>query len=184
MNQWVISDNHFRHARIWGFTDFQGKRIRPEFDNPRDGDAYMIEMWNQTVKPEDHLWHGGDFCMGNDQHWLDIGPRLNGHKRLIPGNHDKLQHAYNFRAAGFEKVCGAKEIQVAGLRLLFTHYPVHDSCLFKRDGNVHGHTHQNEPPSLRHFNVSVERLGYKPMHIEDLAKIVKERLELYRETHP
>lgn len=34
----------------------------------------------------------------------------------------------------------------------------------------HGHTHVNNLPDKRYFNVSVEQLDYTPIHIEELAK--------------
>ena len=103
---------------------------------------------------------------------------MNGHKRIVPGNHDKVGPNV-YAEAGFQKLCGAKELQVAGLRLLCTHYPVHESSLFNRSASIHGHIHEKEPPTLRHYNVSVERIDYTPLHVEELAKRVKERLEQY-----
>ncbi len=144
----------------------------------------MIERWNSVVKSQDHVWHLGDFCMANGQHWIDIGKRLNGHKRIVPGNHDTC-NIETYKAAGFQKLQGAKEMQVAGLRLLCSHYPLHVSSLFKRDANIHGHIHEKESPSSMigedgkvksWFNVSVERIAYTPIHIEEVAKIIKEKI--------
>ena len=174
----LISDTHFRHGNIYSFVGLDGQRIRNQFTSAEEGDAYMIQAWNDTVKPEDHIWHLGDFCMAGPQHWANVGQRLHGHKRIIPGNHDKVSIT-TYKDAGFQKLCGAKELQIGGLRLLCTHYPAHESSLFNRDASIHGHTHEKEPPTLRHFNVSVERIGYKPLHVEELAKIVKGRLEIY-----
>ena len=178
INHWIISDTHFRHGAIYSFLGLDGQRIRHQFKDVAEGDAFMIQAWNDIVKPEDHIWHLGDFCMGSPQSWIDIGRRLHGHKRIIPGNHDRVG-AQTYASAGFQKLCGAKEWKIGGLRLLCTHYPVHESSLFNRDASIHGHTHEKEPPTLRHYNVSVERIGYKPMHVEELAKIVKERLLIY-----
>ena len=173
---YIISDTHLRHQNIYKFTDRFGNRIRPQFTSAEEGDAYMIQAWNDTVKPTAHVWHLGDFCMAGPEHWIGVGKRLNGHKRLVLGNHDIVQHVSTFKDAGFQKVQGAKELQIAGLRMLCTHYPVHESSLFKRDCNVHGHIHQNNSPSLRHYNVSVEKISYRPIHVEDLAKRVRLQL--------
>lgn len=181
-NIWLISDTHFRHSNIYKFLATDGTRVRKEFGDVAEGDAYMIAHWNALVKPQDHVWHLGDFCMGNPIWWLDVGPRLSGHKRIIPGNHDQVPIDI-YKKAGFQKLQGAKEIQIDGLRLLCSHYPLHPSSLFNRDWNIHGHTHEKpSPPSFvddkgKHkgwFNVSVERIGYKPIHIEDLVKQLKE----------
>lgn len=185
---YVTSDNHFRHGNIYKFIGYDGQRVRKEFESCAEGDLAMIELWNQTVKPEDHVWNLGDFMMGSNgwarEECISIAKRLNGHKRLILGNHDCLD-VRTYRDAGFQKVVGAKEIQVAGLRLLCTHYPAHESSLFKRDGSVHGHTHEKpDLPSVvgsdeklkSWMNMSVERTGYKPVHIEEIAKLMKEKL--------
>lgn len=34
--------------------------------------------------------------------------------------------------------------------------------------NVHGHIHQNNSPSHRHINISVEKTDYKPVNIDEL----------------
>ena len=50
----------------------------------------LVNNWNSVVKPEDHVYHLGDFCFGNVEKWnwcLEPG-RLNGHIHLILGNHD------------------------------------------------------------------------------------------------
>ena len=34
--------------------------------------------------------------------------------------------------------------------------------------NVHGHLHRQSPPSPRHWNMSVERIGYRPVRLDRL----------------
>ena len=48
-----------------------------------------------------------------------------------------------------------------GWMVRFTHQPLED--LADGELNVHGHIHQNPPPSPRHFNASVERIDYRPV---------------------
>ena len=36
--------------------------------------------------------------------------------------------------------------------------------------NIHGHIHNNDSPSPKHKNVSVEVINYTPLNIEDLVK--------------
>jgi len=62
--------------------------------------------------------------------------------------------------------------------MLLTHIPVHESVLYEgrfrnfpdNPLNVHGHLHQNDPPSDKHRCVSVEQIDYTPIHIEDVRK--------------
>ena len=76
-DHWICSDQHYRHARIYGFTGLDGvTRIRERFKDVFEGDAFMIQAHNDIVKPEDHCWFLGDFCMGSptivDRHWTPV----------------------------------------------------------------------------------------------------------------
>ena len=147
----------------------------------------MIQAWQDTVKPQDHVWHLGDFMIHQNgwarEECIKIGKRLAGHKSLVLGNHDRLD-VRTYRDAGFQKVLGAKELHTQGMRLLFSHYPLHQFSLFKRDACIHGHIHEKaSPPAIldhdgkikRWFNVSVERIGYKPIHVDELVKLLQEQ---------
>ena len=44
--------------------------------------------------------------------------------------------------------------------------------------NVHGHVHRNESPSrIRHINVSVEQLNYRPAKLSDIRRLARRLLE-------
>lgn len=67
---WVISDTHFGHGNIYRFTwtPVQGGpevRIRPEFANSVEGDSEMVKRWNAVVRPDDHIYHLGDYAMNH-----------------------------------------------------------------------------------------------------------------------
>lgn len=49
----------------------------------------MINNWNNKVGPDDLIFHLGDFAFGGSELWNSILPKLNGHKVLIIGNHDR-----------------------------------------------------------------------------------------------
>ena len=51
----------------------------------------MIDRWNSVVRPNDIIYHLGDFAFG--RHNIKIAERLNGKKRLIMGNHDTYSTA-------------------------------------------------------------------------------------------
>jgi calcineurin-like phosphoesterase family protein len=63
--------------------------------------------------------------------------------------------------------------------ILMSHVPLHESGLMRgatRDKpmlNVHGHIHQNKSPKGPYHCVCVEQTDYRPVHIEELAKIAK-----------
>ncbi len=175
---WVTSDQHWHHANILKFRDGQGSLIRPEFSSVEEMDAYMVEKWNEVIKPGDIAYHLGDVFVGNKDAFKAMWPKLHGSKRLIVGNHDDIR----FMSSGgfFKKVTMWRMFPEH--RLLFSHVPVHESSLERGGGssrlvNIHGHIHQNDSPPGRYINVCVEKTGYAPVHIEDLAAQAKVILE-------
>jgi len=175
-NIWVISDTHFNHANILKFEDRVGKAVRGQFSSVEDMNEHMIQRWNEVVKPGDKVYHLGDVVFGDNKvEWLDTHmPRLMGSKRLVFGNHDEPSHFVgkgHFQKTSLWRIF--KEFNI-----LLTHVPVHESTVMEGRGgsirpmlNVHGHIHQNESPSQFHHCVCVEHTDYRPVNIEDLAKI-------------
>lgn len=156
---WVISDTHFGHRNTIEYCD------RP-FKNTNEMDIQMLGRWNEVVKPEDKVYHLGDVYIGGGRNYIEaILKRLNGHKRLILGNHDsgKDQILQKY----FEKIDVWRHFKEFGL--LLTHVPVHESTLnSKTPMNIHGHIHQNKSPTEHHRCVCVEHINYRPINIEEL----------------
>ena len=93
--EWVTSDNHFGHSAIIKYCN------RP-FKDAKHMNNVMIKRWNRVVKPDDTVYHLGDFALCSKKQKIKIFNQLNGHKILILGNHDKTI-AHN-ESIGFEKV--------------------------------------------------------------------------------
>lgn len=160
----VISDTHFGHVNILAFCGLDGQRIRPQFASVEEMNEHIVDRWNATVRPQDHVYHLGDVAMRKDQ--LGIVKRLNGHKRLVLGNHDIFE-AKDYLAAGFSKVFGARVLD----GWLMTHFPVHLASRGRFRGNVHGHIHERPAPVGGYVNVSVEAVGYTPVALEALESL-------------
>jgi len=169
---WFISDTHFNHSNILNFTDSEGKKFRGDiFSDTEHMNETMIENWNKMVKPTDKIYHLGDVYFGNDQAANNILRRLNGHKRLIIGNHDKV-HKKSILLDHFDSV----KMWWPFEGMIFTHVPIPRLHMRTRSGsgfNFHGHTHQNPPATEFHFNLSVERINFTPIHLDELKKIAK-----------
>lgn len=164
MRLWVISDTHFHHDNIYKFTRADGTtRVRPEFANAREGDRAMVERWNAVVRPDDHVWHLGDVTMGNN---LSLIALLNGHKRLLLGNHDKCK-VRQYVEAGFQKVQAYRFCDRWGI---LSHIPIHPMSLGHRI-NIHGHTHERDEFGPQYRNVSVERINYTPVLLESFRPV-------------
>lgn len=177
MTIWYTSDSHFDHANIIKYSG------RP-FKDVEEMNEAMIERWNAVVSPSDHLWHLGDLTMHRQigQIKYRILDRLNGHKRLILGNHDMdtIAHYTQF----FEKIKGSHVHD----NMLFTHIPVHPRSVGRFKAIVHGHTHNQiyepvtrlvhkftggpakepVPVDVPFINVCVEVTDYRPISLEEL----------------
>lgn len=182
-NLWFISDTHWSHSSILKFKDDEtGIFTRPEFTDVNHMDECMMDLWNQNIKPQDKVWHFGDVFFGSFENYRDnIHKKLNGHKRLILGNHDKDPRLVGL----FDKFCSVRRFDEFGF--VGTHIPIHtDSCYSHRQQkqmiNVCGHIHTRPAPTLLHHNICVERTGYKPLHIDELKLIVKQKTDAYEAT--
>lgn len=169
-NLFFISDTHFGHANILKFTiNESGTLLRPGFKDVNHMDEAIIQNWNKVVRPQDHVYHLGDVAMS--RRFLPIVKRLNGHKRLIFGNHDIFDYKH-YAEAGFEKLMGLRVLD----RIIFSHIPVHENQLSRFKLNVHGHTHINVVrnavghPDKRYKCVCVEQVNYTPVPFEELKK--------------
>jgi len=165
----IISDTHFSHSNILTFKDKDGTKIRPEFSTVTEMDEYMLEQWNSTVKPTDHVIHVGDVIFGNPDLYNRILGKLNGEKTLIMGNHDHDAKYFQPWFKNIKSILSTRNYFEKDL--VFSHYPLMDRS-FKygtREAlNIHGHIHTDKLDSTSHVNVCVEHTKYKPIHIEDI----------------
>ena len=66
----------------------------------------LITNWNNVVKPNDTVFHLGDFAFGGSYIWNNVLSRLNGNIHLILGNHDEknIREGYmtKFKYVGYQ----------------------------------------------------------------------------------
>ncbi len=94
---WFTSDTHYYHSNIIKYCN------RPYKDVEEMNEA-LIRNFNAVVRPEDTVYHLGDFGFSHVDKLKYILSRLNGNKVLIYGNHDKVirgasgafQSSFNF----------------------------------------------------------------------------------------
>ncbi len=181
---WFTSDTHFSHQNmVEKFKLPDGSPARA-FASVEEMDETMIERWNEVVKPHHHIYHLGDVTMHRQvgQIRYHILNRLQGHKRLLLGNHDadKVQNYLEW----FEKIYASRVID----RILFTHIPVHPESLGSFKANVHGHLHHrcltpvtvtdhkghgDKERQVPYINVCVEKTAYRPISLEEIQTLVK-----------
>lgn len=166
-NVFFISDHHFHHSNILKFTN-DGKIFR-NFQDVVDMDNHMVVAWNSVVGPGDKVYHLGDFAFGKNP---SIAGELRGDKILIKGNHDRFRCSEYLRY--FRDIRGT---DIRGdLGIIMSHVPIHPDSLRYNYPNVHGHLHCNTVPDPRYFNVSVERLNYRPIELGELKAQIKNAL--------
>ena len=71
MAVWFTADTHFGHAGALSL-------YRRPFASIAEMNATMIDRWNQTVGPDDDVWHLGGFAFRNSKAVSSYASRLNG----------------------------------------------------------------------------------------------------------
>lgn len=173
----LISDPHFGHDGVCKFLREDGTKLRP-WDNANEMDEALIKNWNEIVRPQDKIYILGDVSMRKEN--LSILKRLNGHKRLVRGNHDIFDTKEYLKY--FDDIYGVRVLE----DMILSHIPLHGNSITNRyNVNTHGHLHAgfvkdtNGLPDSRYFNVSVEQINYTPISLEDLRIKIKEKKDQY-----
>ncbi|KQO68725.1 metallophosphoesterase [Methylobacterium sp. Leaf87] len=81
----LTADSHFGHKSV----------LSPRINNQRpfvsieEHDEALVAAWNAVVRPDDIVWHLGDFAHKcHLDYAAGIFSRLKGRKHLVRGNHD------------------------------------------------------------------------------------------------
>jgi calcineurin-like phosphoesterase family protein len=158
MSTHFTADTHFGDHRTINIH-------RRPFSGAAEMDACLIDRWNATVRPDDTVWHLGDFA----RRASDVPAlleRLNGVKHLVRGNNDPDGTA---AAAGWASVRDYVELAFGGFALVLCHYPFRSWNGQSRGSiNLHGHSHGRLKPVLRQFDVGVDPNGFTPVPLERL----------------
>ena len=153
----VVSDTHFFHEKIIGWSRTQYKTVD-------EMNEEIIRIWNSKINPEDTVLHLGDFAFGTDLEAIEnVIKRLNGNISLILGNHDtsfKVKELY----VRYFKILGSLTMG----KYYFSHEPLHFEAInpaqLRSDGrqaviNVHGHLHNGNHCSDNHINCCLDVVG-------------------------
>lgn len=175
----LTSDTHFGHTGVCKFMQADGvTKLRP-WDNADEMDDEMVRRWNETVRPNDKVYHLGDVVINRKS--LSTLHRLNGDKVLIKGNHDifRLEEYTPY----FRDIRGSHVMN----GLILTHIPVHPAQLYRFGCNIHGHMHSNRVEMVdqhtgngtkidpRYFSVCVEQTDFRPILFEDVLKRIRDQ---------
>lgn len=195
---WFTSDTHFDHEKILIYNPARQRhwpdtliRTAPNHKTGEMESVYninlmnegLIENWNENVKPNDIVYHLGDFSFGSTENTIKIIRRLNGLKHFVSGNHDKVIHTSAVAKSLFESVKDYEELRIdKKTKIVMFHFPIltwngghHGAWHF------HGHTHNSLPPEGRRVDVGVDstavtgRAEHRPFNLDEMRRYMKNK---------
>jgi calcineurin-like phosphoesterase family protein len=165
--QVFVSDTHLGHAGI----------LSPRMQNPRPfasikaHDETLIANWNAVVRPDDTVWHLGDFCYRcSEDYARSVFGRLRGRQRfLVRGNHDRISVRLPW-----DGVFDVARVVVPGPDGLpqgvwMSHY-AHRVWPRMHRGDLHfyGHSHGTLPGTAASTDVGVDCFGFRPVTLDEI----------------
>jgi len=147
------------------------------------------------VGDDDTVYYLGDFALANRAVEV-FGPRLNGQKYLIMGNHDTCHPRHKkrallgreiYEAAGFQMFELARTLEIGGQQVLLNHMPYlseepspdgyqpkFKELRSKAEGRwlLHGHIHEKWKIKNRMVNVGVDVWDFYPVPMTEIEKIL------------
>lgn len=182
MARFFTSDLHLGHGSIIDFCS------RP-YDSVNEMNEDLVRRWNDTVAPDDEVTIVGDLAMGYLRDSLFFVGEMNGHKYLVPGNHDRMFRCLNSRRAhmeelyleaGIERVLDEEfTVEIGEVTYLVSHFPYRGESVEDREDRykvhrpidrgmrlIHGHTHGKWRKSGRMVDVGVDAWGGYPVTYE------------------
>jgi calcineurin-like phosphoesterase family protein len=168
---WFTSDMHLGHANIVRYCS------RP-FKDVQEMNEVLITNWNHRVKPDDTVFHVGDFCFKNSaggkagegmthksSHYAS---KLNGNIIYIKGNHDRnnsvrtiIDHLVIKYGPHFVNLVHAPDSYDANFAINFVGH-VHEKWKFRRVYLP------NMDRIVDLINVGVDQWNFMPVSFEEI----------------
>lgn len=178
----------------WNHRNMATLQWRP-FATVADMNDALLTAWNETVRPNDIVYHLGDWSMGPAAEGLAFVQQVHGTVHLITGNHDApwagnrdaLKVQRQWLDAGFASISPFARRRIEGRNVLLSHFPYEGDHRTGRIGEdrfnqfrlrdeglplVHGHVHDLWMFRGRQMNVGVDMWGWKPVHTDTVARWV------------
>ena len=184
-NIWFTSDTHFGHTNIIKFCK------RP-WKTTEEMDEALIERWNSVVKPDDIVFHLGDFAFATNGRWKEIIQRLNGHIYLIVGNHDEIRYPGHQVFDLFEGVTSQLLLKIDNRYVYLNHYPfLTYGGVYRNSKNatiqLYGHIHSGPKAEGKdisrldmtfpyQYDVGVDNNNYTPVSWQQIQEIINNKI--------
>ena len=177
------SDSHYGHSNIiW--------MCKRPYTNVEEMNRKLIENWNNVVKPDDLVFHLGDFAFGGQPLWRSIREQLNGNIILINGNHDD-RNLKNGCKVLFDGVYDQVKFYIENRCIYLNHYPFlcyggsyrsEEDAVFQLFGHVHSGPNSTGLDNDRlkmlfpyQYDVGVDNNNYTPVSWEQIKEIIHEQ---------
>lgn len=164
MTTWFTADHHFGHVNAITYCD------RP-FSSILEMDYVLIKRWNELIKPDDKVYHLGDFTLGNFDQYTHYRDQLNGNISIIQGNHD---HRWFKPFDVTESVRQLVTTKLNGKYFILCHYAMRVWNM-SHYGSYHlyGHSHGRLLPSEwddKSMDVGVDCHNFYPISLEQVLE--------------
>lgn len=167
---WFTADTHFDHANII-------KYCKRPFASVEEMNEALIKNINAKVKPEDRLFHLGDFAKSRVEHFRNAINCRN--ILLVLGNHDKINYNSPLFSGGVRDMFTLKtEIDGQRKDIVLCHYALKVWAKSHYGSwQLYGHSHGGLPDdeTAQAFDVGVDCHGYSPISLEDVKNIMAKK---------
>ena len=155
---WFTADHHAGHAKIIEYC-------RRPFRDTHEMDEAMINNHNSVVQSDDFVYILGDVAFKNPANYIR---RLNGHKFIIRGNHDKYIEECKSLVGWIRYF---QQITVEGQKIVLMHYamrvwPSSHHGAYQLYGHSHG-TLEDDPNALS-IDVGVDCHNFFPISFKQV----------------
>jgi len=152
------SDTHFGEARIL-------RAAKRPFAKIAEHDETLKRLWNETVSPQDQIWHLGDVGIAPGPEGMTaLLEGLNGTKHLVIGNNDGPK---TLASPAWASVQHYTELRFGELHCILSHYAFRTwNQMGKGSIDLHGHSHAMLKELTRQFDVGVDAWDYRPVTLE------------------
>lgn len=187
---YFTADTHFYHYNI---VDLCGRDIgKAGWMNRDDVVARMNEVliarWNNYVRPEDTIYHLGDFAFCGKTRAQEVLEQLNGKKIWILGNHDYsladkvgvyFDEIYDYRVIRVHEKYQDDdgEWRQFHRKIVLCHFPIESwDGMGHGSWHLHGHCHGNlrNQRGLR-MDVGVDTNNLAPYSLDEITKVLTMR---------
>lgn len=162
------ADSHIGHQGVLS----ERMNAPRQFATIQEHDETLVACWNAVVRPDDVVWHLGDFAYkAKGDHALRTFRRLNGRKFLIRGNHEEIGETLPWD--GPIKDVARVHVQDPGMKasvgVWLSHY-AHRVWPNMHGGDLHlyGHSHGSLPAIPGSLDVGVDCWGWTPVTLPQI----------------